>query len=49
MTEPAEGIVKRLLSWDEIEHLVQELVAKLPHDFDALLVITRGGMVPGGW
>ena len=48
MTETAEGIVKRLLSWDEIEHLVQELVAKLPHDFDALLVITRGGMVPGG-
>lgn len=48
MTETAESIVKRLLTWDEIEQLVVELVAKLPHDFDALLVITRGGMVPGG-
>jgi uncharacterized protein len=48
MTGAAEEFEKRLLDWSEIEALVGRLVAKLPRDFDALLVITRGGMVPGG-
>ncbi len=34
------------LSWDDIEGLVATLVAKLPGNYDLLLVITRGGMVP---
>lgn len=43
------GVIhKRYLSWEEIEGLVFHLADVLPRDFDALLVITRGGMVPGG-
>ena len=34
------------LSWEDIEELVATLVADLPRDYDLLLVITRGGMVP---
>ena len=34
------------LSWEDIEELVATLVATLPRDYDLLLVITRGGMVP---
>lgn len=34
------------LSWDDVEELVGRLVAKLPRDYDLLLVVTRGGMVP---
>jgi hypoxanthine phosphoribosyltransferase len=34
------------LDWDDIDELVARLVAKLPRDYDLLLVITRGGMVP---
>ena len=34
------------LSWEDIEELVATLVAALPRDYDLLLVITRGGMVP---
>ena len=34
------------LSWEEIEDLVGVLVARLPRDYDLLLVVTRGGMVP---
>jgi uncharacterized protein len=34
------------LSWEEIEELVATLVVRLPRDYDLLLVITRGGMVP---
>ena len=36
------------LSWEDIEELVATLVATLPRDYDLLLVITRGGMVPAG-
>jgi len=34
------------LSWNDVEELVSRLVDKLPRDYDLLLVITRGGMVP---
>ena len=38
--------MKIYLSWEDIEELVARLVADLPRDYDLLLVITRGGMVP---
>ena len=34
------------LTWDDIEELVARLVVKLPRDYDLILVVTRGGMVP---
>lgn len=34
------------LSWEDIEQAVADLVQRLPRDYDLLLVITRGGMVP---
>ncbi|MEA4882640.1 MAG: phosphoribosyltransferase family protein [Clostridia bacterium] len=37
---------KTHLSWQDIEELVDALVGKLDGEFDALLCITRGGMVP---
>ncbi|MCR4426494.1 MAG: phosphoribosyltransferase family protein [Firmicutes bacterium] len=37
---------KTYLSWQDIEELVDTLVRKIEGEFDALLVITRGGMVP---
>jgi len=37
---------KEFLSWDRIADLIDILSQQLPHDFDAILVITRGGMVP---
>jgi hypoxanthine phosphoribosyltransferase len=41
-TEP----LKRILGWDDIQREVENLVAKLEHEFDAMLVVTRGGMIP---
>src|SRR3954464_3546941 len=35
-----------ILSWADIEELVGRLVDKLPRDYDLLLAVTRGGMVP---
>jgi len=41
-------LVKRLLSWEEIQRLVDHLIKQYLSDtYDAMLVITRGGMVPG--
>lgn len=47
MSDTSAPVIKRILSWQEIETMVRVLVGRLPRDFDAVLVITRGGMVPG--
>jgi uncharacterized protein len=37
---------KRYLTWQDIEDLVGRLVEKLPNNYDHMLVVTRGGMIP---
>ena len=37
---------KKYLDWIDIEELVKTLVAQLPSDYDTLLAIARGGLVP---
>ena len=38
--------IKHVLSWDEIQSLVDRVTEQLKPEYDALLVITRGGMIP---
>ncbi|MCO5176771.1 MAG: hypothetical protein M9890_07355 [Thermomicrobiales bacterium] len=38
--------LKRILGWDDIERNVDDLAGRLRTDYDAMLVITRGGMIP---
>lgn len=38
--------IKHVLSWDEIQSLVDTLTEQLQPNYDAILVITRGGMIP---
>lgn len=41
-------LTKRYLSWEEVQGLVDHLIKEyLTDTYDAMLVITRGGMVPG--
>src|ERR1700690_1600898 len=43
-----QAVTKRYLSWEEIQGLVDYLIREhLNEQYDAMLVITRGGMVPG--
>lgn len=42
----AEQPLKRILGWDDIMREVDDLVVRIGSDYDAMLVITRGGMVP---
>lgn len=42
------GNDKRYLTWEDVEGLVGRLVSRLPNprEIDAILCITRGGMIP---
>jgi hypoxanthine phosphoribosyltransferase len=42
----AEQPLKRILGWDDISFEVDQLVSVLRDDYDVMLVITRGGMIP---
>ncbi len=37
-----------LVSWEEVDKLVDMLVDQFEREYDAMLIITRGGLVPGG-
>jgi hypoxanthine phosphoribosyltransferase len=39
---------KKYLSWDDVCHLIDRIVPQVTGHFDALVAITRGGIVPGG-
>jgi hypothetical protein len=39
---------KEVLSWNDVDRLIEELLPQFRHTYDALLMITRGGIVPGG-
>jgi hypoxanthine phosphoribosyltransferase len=38
--------LKRILGWADITRAVDQLTGALRRDYDAILVVTRGGMVP---
>ena len=37
-----------LISWEEVDRLIQHLIPQFRTEFDAMVIITRGGIVPGG-
>jgi uncharacterized protein len=39
---------QEILSWDEVDRLIDVLLPQLQGPFDAMVIITRGGIVPGG-
>ncbi len=42
------AIRRELVSWDEVTKLIDHLIVQFEHEFSAMLMITRGGIVPGG-
>ncbi len=50
MLNPRGPIRHELLSWSDVDRLVDVMVPQLraAGSFDALMMITRGGLVPGG-
>jgi hypothetical protein len=41
-------VEKQYLSWDQIQAMVADLAAQGHGSYDALLAVTRGGLVPAG-
>lgn len=39
---------QEVLSWADVDRLIEELLPQFRGAYDALLMITRGGIVPGG-
>lgn len=39
---------RELISWDEINRLIDHLVPQFKREFTAMVIVTRGGIVPGG-
>ncbi len=37
-----------IVTWEVLDHLVTRLAGKVGRDFDLVLAITRGGLVPAG-
>ncbi|TAK12252.1 MAG: phosphoribosyltransferase [Anaerolineae bacterium] len=39
---------RELIPWEEVNRLIDHLIVQFDHEFDAMVIITRGGIVPGG-
>src|SRR6185503_11594852 len=45
---PEEEYQREILSWNDIDKLIDHLIPQFRGEFDGLLMITKGGLVPGG-
>jgi len=41
-------IRREILSWAEVDKLIDHLIPQFETEFEAMLIITRGGIIPGG-
>jgi hypoxanthine phosphoribosyltransferase len=39
---------QRLLTWEEVDKLIRQLLPQFRREFTAMVMITRGGIIPGG-
>lgn len=39
---------RELLTWEDVDRLIDHLIPQFKTIFDAMMIITRGGIVPGG-
>ena len=42
------NLSKTVLSWEDVTKLIDQLVPQFGTEFQAIVVITRGGIIPGG-
>src|SRR4030043_1462387 len=39
---------RELLNWDDIDMLIDHMIPQFNVDFEGMVMVTRGGIVPGG-
>ena len=45
---PGEGSPREILSWEDIDKLIDHLIPQFRGEFDGILMVTNGGLIPGG-
>ena len=45
---PQPDFPQEALTWDDIDKLIDHLIPQFNGEFDALVMITNGGLIPGG-
>jgi len=43
-----DHLPREVLSWNEVDMLIDHLLPQFRGEFDGILMVTRGGLVPGG-
>jgi len=46
--QPQNEPRRELISWEEVDRLIDHLIPQFKREFTAMVIITRGGIVPGG-
>lgn len=46
--QPQDEPRREMVSWDEVDRLIDYLIPQFKREFTAMVMITRGGIVPGG-
>jgi uncharacterized protein len=41
-------IRQEILTWNDVDKLIDHLIPQFEREFDAMVIITRGGVIPGG-
>ena len=39
---------REIITWEEVDRLIDYLIPQFKREFTAMVIITRGGIVPGG-
>lgn len=45
---PQNEMKREIISWDDVNLLIDHLIPQFRGEFDGLLMVTNGGLVPGG-
>ena len=45
---PFDDLQREILSWTDVDKLIDHLIPQFRGEFDGLLMITKGGLIPGG-
>lgn len=43
-----QPIRKEIITWDDVDRLIDHLLPQFEEEFEAMVLITRGGIIPGG-
>ncbi|HEU0297589.1 MAG TPA: phosphoribosyltransferase family protein [Anaerolineales bacterium] len=46
--QPPQGPRREFVTWEEINRLIDHLIPQFQREFTAMVMITRGGIIPGG-